>query len=260
MDASASAAVRIGAHSSTLSALSTLSVTERDRDAPGLAIPGPESQLVVRFGPGAQNGLDLYGFGGRQTVGRKLLHRGQRVVMARLELGTTEAVLGVPASAVVGRAIALEDLWGDAAVGRLRERLVQARDTSDAARTLQSAIAERSASTGGQAARARLVLEAAERLTTASVSSVALDLGVSERHLRRVFHEITGMSPKAYAKVTRFRRALRIAREADGAGWATIAIAAGYYDQAHLIAEFRTIAGVTPRALLGELGSAQAIG
>jgi len=38
--------------------------------------------------------------------------------------------------------------------------------------------------------------------------------------------------------------------------WAAIAAAAGYYDQAHLIEEFRAIAGVTPRMLLSELGGA----
>jgi AraC-like DNA-binding protein len=46
------------------------------------------------------------------------------------------------------------------------------------------------------------------------------------------------------------------AREDSRLSWATIAAATGYYDQAHLIEEFRTIAGVTPRALLSELGAA----
>jgi transcriptional regulator GlxA family with amidase domain len=93
-------------------------------------------------------------------------------------------------------------------------------------------------------------------LVNANVSSVAADLGVSERHLRRVFRKAVGMSPKGFARLARFRHALRMVREDSRLSWATIAAAAGYYDQAHLIEEFRAIAGVTPRVLLSEIGVA----
>ena len=82
--------------------------------------------------------------------------------------------------------------------------------------------------------------------------SVASDLGVSERHLRRVFREAVGVSPKTSAKLTRFHRAMNSAREEDEPTWASIA-AAGYYDQAHLIVDFHAIAGTTPSAFLAEL-------
>jgi AraC-like DNA-binding protein len=92
------------------------------------------------------------------------------------------------------------------------------------------------------------------------VTTVAADLGVSERHLRRVFRETVGVSPKTFARLARFHHALRAARDDGHAGWARIAADAGYYDQAHLIAEFRAIAGVTPQALLGELRAAPSVG
>jgi AraC-like DNA-binding protein len=183
-------------------------------------------------------------------------------VTVRLRLGAQEAVLGVPAGELAGRIVALEDLWGDAATRRLYDRLAHSRDTIDAAAIVESAIAERLAIADERRAHSslvrdfpgsRLALVAAERLAGANVKAVAVDLGVSERHLRRVFREAVGVSPKAFAKLTRFHRALRAAHEDGRANWSSIAAATGYYDQAHLIAEFRAITGVTPRALLGEL-------
>jgi AraC-like DNA-binding protein len=246
---------------STASAVAALVVDERDRDLRRVVIPRSEVELVVRFGPSARGGLDVHALGGRQRVLRKVLRNGQRVAMARLHLGATEAVLGVPAAAIAGSVVAIEDLWGAAATRHLLDRLASARGTTEAAAILEAAIAERFArARRGHCGRTKLVLEAADRLRTENVSSVAADLEVSARHLRRIFHETIGVSPKTYAKVTRFRRAVRAASEEPGASWATIATVAGYYDQAHLIAEFRAIAGVTPRAFLGELRSAQAIG
>ena len=260
MPASAVQQSRIAPSASTASAVAALLLFDCDRDGPRVAIPRPEIQLVVRFGPSAQGGLDVHAFGSRQSVHRKLIRSGQRTVTARLRLGAPDAVLGVPASALAGRIVALEDLWGDAATRRLRARLADARAMADAAAILESAIAERLAAADGRPAGALLALAAADKLASANVNAVAVDLGVSERHLRRVFRETVGLSPKAFAKLTRFHRALRAARADAQANWADIAAAVGYYDQAHLIAEFRAIAGVTPRALLGELRAAPLLG
>ncbi len=233
--------------------VAALFVDERDHDLQGVSIPRPEIHLVVRFGPSTRRGLDVHALGARQSVHRKLIRSGQRTVTARLQLGTHEALLGVSASAIAGRIVALEDLWGDAASRRLFDRLGDAKSTVDAAAILERAIAERLAIADGRHARAQLALDAAARLTSAPVNAVAVELGVSERHLRRVFRDTVGVSPKTFARLARFHRALRAARADDHAGWASIAAAVGYYDQAHLIAEFREIAGVTPRALLDEL-------
>jgi AraC-like DNA-binding protein len=187
-------------------------------------------------------------------------HGAQRTVSARLHLGTPEAVLGVSAAAIAGRVVELEDLWEAAAVRRLYDRLASARDIVGAAAVLERALAERFSSATGQSARVQLALGAADRLVSAKVNTVATELGVSERHLRRVFRQSLGVSPKEFAKLERFHRALREARRGGRPSWASIAVEAGYYDQAHLIAEFRAISGVTPRALLGELRGAAAVG
>jgi AraC-like DNA-binding protein len=92
------------------------------------------------------------------------------------------------------------------------------------------------------------------------VSEVATALRVSERNLRRVFRDTVGVGPKTFARLERFRRALDAARAQEAPRWAVIALDAGYYDQAHLIADFRAIAGVTPQALLGEMRTGVSIG
>ena len=230
-------------------AVAALFVNEYDRDLPRIAIPRPAVQIVVRFGPSARDGLDVHAFGVQRRVRRKLIRAGQRAVMASLHLGTSKAVIGVAADEIAGQVIELDDLWGCAATQRLLDQLATTRVTSGAAEVLESAIAARAVISGSN----RLVLEAAERLASAGVNIVATDLGVSERHLRRVFREAVGVSPKEFARLVRFNRALRAAHEDDGESWASIAAAAGYYDQAHLIGEFHSISGVTPRALLSEL-------
>ena len=244
---------RIVPTAANASVVAALFVHECDRDAPRVSIPRPEVHLVARFGPSARRGLDVHAFGGRERVHRKVIRGGQWAVTARLQLGVSDAVLGVPASVMAARIVALEDLWGDAATRRLCDRLAGAADPLGAARILESAIAERLRAAPKPGARAELALAAADRLTSANVRTVADELGVSERHLRRVFRATVGVSPKSFTKLTRFERALRAARENARASWAGIAALAGYYDQAHLIADFRAIAGVTPRALLDEL-------
>src|SRR4051812_18063821 len=114
---------RIAPSASTASALSALFTYNCDRDSPGVVIPRPEIQLVVRFGPSSRNGLDVHAFGARQRVHRKLVRRGQRSVTARLALGAPEAVLGVPASEMAGRVVALEGLWGGGGGGRVWGRV-----------------------------------------------------------------------------------------------------------------------------------------
>src|SRR5688572_1741055 len=109
-------------------ALAALSVRQLGSNVRGIVIPRPEVHLAVRFGASAEGGLDVHALGGLQQVRRKLLRSEQRVVLARLQLGGAEAVLGVPDAALAGRIVALEELWGDTATRRLLDQLARARN------------------------------------------------------------------------------------------------------------------------------------
>ena len=75
----------------------------------------------------------------------------------------------------------------------------------------------------------------------------------SQRHLRRLCREHTGISPKLLSRILRFRRAVERLRQRPQVRWADFAAACGYFDQAHLIREFQEFAGETPGRFLQSL-------
>lgn len=104
-------------------------------------------------------------------------------------------------------------------------------------------------------ARSDLAHHAATVLTRdTGISAAARRLHLSERQLRTIFTDTVGISPKHF---TRIDRLLAVLAGAGHGSWSDLAVAAGYYDQAHLTVEFRTIMGVPPAAFVsGRLPSA----
>lgn len=84
--------------------------------------------------------------------------------------------------------------------------------------------------------------------TPASVRRAAADLGISPRHLARLFLAEVGVPPKLCARLMRFQRVVRLLGRRPRAPSGELVGAGGYYDQAHLIREFRAFAGLSPDA------------
>jgi AraC-like DNA-binding protein len=80
------------------------------------------------------------------------------------------------------------------------------------------------------------------------VSALSDRAGISRQHLARRFQAAVGLSPKELARVLRFRALLDALAPGAKPDWAALALDLGYYDQAHLIGEFRAFAGESPAA------------
>jgi AraC-like DNA-binding protein len=93
-----------------------------------------------------------------------------------------------------------------------------------------------------------LVAYIASARESMSVRGVARYAGLSTRRVQTMFAERVGLSPKQLMRISRFQRALQLARERPEMSWSTVALEAGYYDQAHLIHECKEIVGCTPSA------------
>lgn len=81
-----------------------------------------------------------------------------------------------------------------------------------------------------------------------SVDRIASDLGISGRQLERRFVNEVGLGPKLLCRILRFQQVFR-AVESDAIHWASLAAECGYFDQSHLIRDFRQFAGQTPAVL-----------
>jgi AraC-like DNA-binding protein len=167
----------------------------------------------------------------------------QRVLGAVFRPGAAAAVLGVPADALTGTHTALESLWG-ADAARLRERLLGAARPDQALSILDSSLVERIV--GPLDPVASYACRALDR--GVRVAAIARDVGLGPKRLRERFSAAVGVTPKSYARLARLQHLLVAAAAPRRPDWAELALRCGYYDQAHLIQEFRSLTGLTPTA------------
>ncbi|MBO6716465.1 MAG: AraC family transcriptional regulator [Rhizobiaceae bacterium] len=153
---------------------------------------------------------------------------------------------GLPLSEISGRMVTLDDL-SDAGLMELRARLADQYSWDARLRLALEFVRNR---IGQIETDLAAVGWAYDRLVGSGgrmrVRDLAAALGISRKHLNDRFRNAIGVGPKTVARMARFNRAIEITNKANSNGWADIAFAAGYADQAHFIREHREFAGTTP--------------
>lgn len=82
--------------------------------------------------------------------------------------------------------------------------------------------------------------------TDLTVSGLTEEVGYSRKHLGSIFRNHVGITPKAYMRIMRFQRVIALLEKLEDPDWCDLAIDAGYYDQSHLINDFKRFSGFTP--------------
>lgn len=156
------------------------------------------------------------------------------------------AILGLPLAEITRDVVALDDLMGSEAA-HVEERLGESRSWPERIAIIQDFLVDRLA--GARTVPAQL-REAWRLMVTGAgrpgIRDLAARVGWSRQHLSARFREELGLPPKRLARVIRFDHAVTLARRDDPEDWSRIALQCGYYDQAHLVNEFRDLAGCTP--------------
>ena len=155
---------------------------------------------------------------------------------------------GRPMSELTDSMVGLDDVLGLEGIA-LREQLGNARDWSTRFAIAETFVATRL--TEARAIQAEIAW-AYDRITASGgrmrIASLADRLGWSRKHLAGTFSNAIGVGPKTLSRIVRFNRALGLSRQGEN-DWADIAADCGYADQAHLVREFRDLAGQTPTTL-----------
>lgn len=158
--------------------------------------------------------------------------------------------LGERMDGLSDRIIALADAVGDGALA-LRERLLNTPSLEMRFQVVERWLISR---LKPRAIVHPAVRWAVDRLAATGgrmpIEDLAVQTGFTRKHLANLFQQQVGLSPKALARVHRFRGALDMLNRANGeVPWAALAEQCGFYDQSHLINEFRRFTGFSPTEL-----------
>jgi AraC-like DNA-binding protein len=182
------------------------------------------------------------------------LPAGSLVLGARFRPGHAPGFLRVPASAFLDHDTPLGDVWGCAA-GDLTARIADARAAEAKLAILERALAERA---DDRPPADDLVAEAVRWLAdrpAGRIGQLARTLGVGPRGLHRRFRNAVGYGPKTLQRILRLQRALALAGRRRPYRLATLALEAGYADQAHMTREMVELSGAPPTELLARSGT-----
>jgi AraC-like DNA-binding protein len=161
--------------------------------------------------------------------------------------GATQ-LLRLPISELTDSAIAIEDLsrrlFRD--LERVRDLSLPTQAAAAVDRVLQAFVEE---AEDHDDAVVYAVREIERTRGLMSVEAVADRIGWSTRQLQRRFKDAVGISPKLFSRMQRFQDVFR-ALEGPDMDWVSAAVRCGYYDQAHLIRDFREFSGRTPTTLV----------
>lgn len=95
----------------------------------------------------------------------------------------------------------------------------------------------------------RLIYLSKGNITT---DQVAREIGYSTRYLRKLFESNMGISPKLFCQIVRFQKSLELLMDEGTDSLWSVIVENGYYDQAHIIREFKNFGYITPGQFLNK--------
>ena len=158
--------------------------------------------------------------------------------------------LNLPADELHNQHVGLDDLWDPVVADALRTQLLETATPDDKFRVLENALLARIRQPATHPAVAFALRYFHDIPHLAKMADVTAKIGFSQRTFIRRFSEEVGLTPKAFCRVRRFQRVLKLVHNARDVDWTEVALSCGYFDQAHFIHDFRAFSGINPTAYI----------
>jgi len=168
-----------------------------------------------------------------------------------LQPAALHRLVGINMTSLINEGIAARDVLGNRAL-LLSDAVRSAPDFASrvaAAERWFGMMLERSAPEDGIGDTSRRLLSAHGNVR---IDTLVKQSGLSSRQFQRRFTTQVGLSPKLYARTSRFDGALTAHRNQPAKPWAHIIHEAGYFDQAHFIRECHALVGLPPGQFIGD--------
>lgn len=154
--------------------------------------------------------------------------------------------LGMPLSELTDQHVSLDEIWGTRAKS-LSESLAEEKTPAGVLQSLERELLSRlSERATHHPAVAFALTEFSRAPTIARIHEVSKGTGYSDKRFIRLFTDGIGLGPKRFCRVLRLQAVVSQLARGERVEWATLAAESGYYDQSHLIRDFRSMTGLTP--------------
>jgi AraC-like DNA-binding protein len=202
-------------------------------------LPHPNIHMILEKGSSAVSGVHTHKFS-------RTLEGQSQVFGVKFRPGGFRPFFADPLSKLADRIIPANRIFGEA-VEALEAAVLSSRSEDEKVEAANAFFRERVPETDQTIELAGQLVDCIlKEPEIKTVDDLVSRMGIGKRSLQRIFNEYVGVSPKWVIRRYRLHELIERLNSGHKLDWPQVALELGYFDQAHLINDFRSIVGYSP--------------
>lgn len=178
--------------------------------------------------------------------------RSHKAVRVGFHPGGLHRLLGISMAAMIDDHFDAEDVFG-VGLKDINEKLANAKNFDEVHLVIENFLLQQVRKFKQALPFDKAMLELLRFGGNIPMEKIASLACLSLRQFERISKDRIGLPPKLFARLVRFSKAYRLRENFPDWSWTNIAYECGYFDQMHLIRDFKQFAGVAPGIIEKEL-------